>query len=301
MELINEKTGVVLTIIGITLLIASVIIFPYKHIVFDFTETINSEKFGHFGDFVGGLIGSIFSLVGVILFYVALKHQREELSANREILQLEHETLKLQLEEFKNQREELEETRKVFQDQLKNQNIQRFENTFFQLSLKTDSLLVKEEPNLMETSCNELILEIKKQTWEFRFYSHHGSFKKDIVFEEEKKYDTNYLFINDTLLGCGIFFNTKLWKGVSTYFNSRIHIINYVKESKLIDEREKGFYYLTILNSIDSERKLILLYYLIFLKKDLKVFIECIDLEEFETINTYKDIYNKQKVNFLNI
>ncbi|KAB5489405.1 putative phage abortive infection protein [Flagellimonas hadalis] len=68
-------------------------------------EKINEQLTGVIGDFVGGIVGTIWSFAGVILFFLALRLQSRELS--------------LQLEELK-------DTREVFKSQ-------QFENTFFNL------------------------------------------------------------------------------------------------------------------------------------------------------------------------
>ncbi len=64
------------------------------------------------GEFFGGTVGSIWTLAGVILFYLALIYQRRELEL---------------------QREELLETRQILDRQSQTIEIQQFENTFFQL------------------------------------------------------------------------------------------------------------------------------------------------------------------------
>lgn len=68
---------------------------------YDCTKTILNQL----GEALGGTIGSLFTLVSVILFYKTLRTQQEELTA---------------------QKNELTLTRQVFEQQ-------RFENTFFQL------------------------------------------------------------------------------------------------------------------------------------------------------------------------
>ena len=46
-------------------------------------NTIEMDKTGQVGDFVGGVVGSVWSLTGVLLFYAALQLQRKELKDNR--------------------------------------------------------------------------------------------------------------------------------------------------------------------------------------------------------------------------
>ena len=66
---------------------------------------IDKDLTGMVGDFVGGIVGTLWSLTGVILFFLALRLQSKELS--------------LQIKEMR-------ETRNVF-------HIQQFESTFFNL------------------------------------------------------------------------------------------------------------------------------------------------------------------------
>jgi hypothetical protein len=46
------------------------------------------QETGQVGDFIGGVIGTIWSLTGVLLFYVTLQLQRKELAENRKHFQL---------------------------------------------------------------------------------------------------------------------------------------------------------------------------------------------------------------------
>ena len=67
---------------------------------------------GQVGDFIGGVIGSIWALAGVLLYFSALR---------------------LQQQEMKNQREEMATNQKLLDQQL-------FENTFFNLLKTQDSI-----------------------------------------------------------------------------------------------------------------------------------------------------------------
>ncbi|NVJ47271.1 MAG: hypothetical protein HWE07_09090 [Cytophagia bacterium] len=118
---------------GIILFIIGLIFFLWQDFKVDLNNTINSTKFGQFGDFIGGIIGSMWALSGVILFYVALTDQRKDMVTNTKVLKTQVEALNHQRKEFELQRKELEETREIFKQQHKTQVNQRFENTFFQL------------------------------------------------------------------------------------------------------------------------------------------------------------------------
>ncbi|WP_405396845.1 putative phage abortive infection protein [Maribacter sp. Asnod2-G09] len=127
-----EKLSVFAVLTGVLVFIWGLILF-LKESRIDFSTVINPERFAQFGDFIGGVIGSIWALAGVILFYLALKEQRKDFATNRKVLNAQTDALKQQIKEFELQREELHETRKVFILQNETLNFQRFESTFFNL------------------------------------------------------------------------------------------------------------------------------------------------------------------------
>jgi F0F1-type ATP synthase assembly protein I len=122
----SENLSKILLIVGLILLIVAVIIFAWNDFYFFIDGKVKSDKVGQFGDLVGGLIGSIWALAGVVLFYVALTEQRKDFATNRKVLSSQTEALKLQIKEFELQREELSATREIFK-------IQKFETSFFNL------------------------------------------------------------------------------------------------------------------------------------------------------------------------
>ena len=89
----SEKTGKIFAIGGIAFIIMAAIIFILLG-NWNFSQTLDEEKIAQFGDFIGGIIGSLFSLAGVILFYVALKEQRKDININQENLKLQNNALK---------------------------------------------------------------------------------------------------------------------------------------------------------------------------------------------------------------
>lgn len=143
-----EKFANAFIYIGVFLFISGIVIFMLPHQYHD--------KFGAFGEFFGGIIGSFWSLAGVFLFYSALKNQAMEFDAQREQLDLQRDELKLQRNELRLQRYETELQRKEFErqtQQLVAQNetlsVQKFENTFFHLlSLHNDIVSSNEARDL---------------------------------------------------------------------------------------------------------------------------------------------------------
>ncbi|SDD20342.1 Putative phage abortive infection protein [Williamwhitmania taraxaci] len=127
----SEKTSKILIMFGIGLFLIGIVLFFWQNLRFDISQQIDSNKFSQFGDFVGGIIGSLLAFAGVILFYVALTEQREDIRINRDVLKTQVNALEQQIKEFELQREELELTREVFVDQSKTLKLQQFESTFF--------------------------------------------------------------------------------------------------------------------------------------------------------------------------
>lgn len=127
-----ERIANIFIYVGAFLFVSGIVIFLIPHGYHD--------KFGAFGEFFGGIIGSFWSLAGVFLFYSALKNQAKEFQAQKDQLDLQRDELRLQRNELKLQRYETELQRKEFErqtQQLVAQNetlaIQKFENTFFHL------------------------------------------------------------------------------------------------------------------------------------------------------------------------
>jgi hypothetical protein len=124
-----EKT---LTIVAFSSLFSGLIIllgfifFLYQNFIISSEPDIAKvmENTGNVGDFFGGVIGSFWSLTGIFLLYFTLKMQKEELV---------------------NQRTELQNTREVFE-------VQKFENTFFNLLQHQRELRLNLKTTVVSTS-----------------------------------------------------------------------------------------------------------------------------------------------------
>lgn len=119
LKIFSELFSQILAWIGIAIIVISIYLFCHNENLWDLNNQINSNKISQFGDFIGGLVGSIWALAGMILFYIALTKQKESLQVQKDDLAL--------------QKEELRETRKVFIKQEKTLELQQFENSFYNL------------------------------------------------------------------------------------------------------------------------------------------------------------------------
>jgi len=116
-----KKFVIAITIIGIVVLL---------YFTIRFWLTINSapecrdealEAKAHFGDFIGGVIGTIFSLAGVIMLFLTLKKQQEDGVRSSfqnhfyEMLKFHRENVKeVEYRKFENGKENVFQSRKVF-------------------------------------------------------------------------------------------------------------------------------------------------------------------------------------------
>src|SRR5690606_19736242 len=74
------KVFAVLSIVfGLIFFIIAIYKFSTLYDVTDGTG-IDMSGSGQIGDFIGGILGPIWSLTGILLFYIALKYQRDDLN-----------------------------------------------------------------------------------------------------------------------------------------------------------------------------------------------------------------------------
>lgn len=68
----------ILIVSGIIILIVSTLLFAFKTTAIDFSASLRTDIFSHYGSLVGGLVGSLFSLAGVFLLILNLKGQERD-------------------------------------------------------------------------------------------------------------------------------------------------------------------------------------------------------------------------------
>lgn len=253
MKLITEKNSKILIFVGVLLLAFGLIMFLITAQI-NKSWIVDTTKFSEFGDFFGGVVGAIWSLAGVILFYIALQEQRKDIKINQEAL------IK-QIEEFELQRVELGETRAVFKDQSETLKIQRFENTFFQLmnlyneiigNLKFESYEKRE----VFTMSGEILRVNFRNYLDNYVGDGYGGFKLESVFELNHINDVEP-HINSVYKN---FYFERTSQKLSNYFRTVYHIFKFIHQSKLLDEKEKQFY-ASIFRAQLSSDELYLIFY----------------------------------------
>ena len=111
MQKVTTITGWILVFLGVTVLVTGTFMFSSSENLFQWPK---GDKVGQLGDFIGGFVGSLWTLAGVLFFYAALQDQRKATKATQDAvlqqqkaLEKQVEQLILQQEELKLQREEL--------------------------------------------------------------------------------------------------------------------------------------------------------------------------------------------------
>tara|TARA_B100000508_G_scaffold141096_1_gene146793 strand:- start:2759 stop:3871 length:1113 start_codon:yes stop_codon:yes gene_type:complete len=220
------------------------------------SEEIQSDKVGQFGDFVGGVVGSIWALAGVILFYSALTLQRKE---------------------FRLQRRELKETRDVFQKQSDNFKTQQRENTFFNLLENHRNLVnsISFNKEHSRSTPNERLFGYAAlgEIWKRKAYN----------FEAYKRYIKDKEFHNAHAPRSHPIFQLKEFIEYKSLFESIVYILSYIHRHF----EDKEFYYKTVLHNMSLDEKLFFGAYLHFNIEKIKegVKTETIDL----FVKTYRN------------
>ena len=100
---LSENLAITLLIFGIVLILMFLIAFVLSADYLSFGAKVDTVLISQFGDIVGGVIGSLWALAGVILFYLALESQKESYRLSRQSLNKQVEALNAQIEETKEQ------------------------------------------------------------------------------------------------------------------------------------------------------------------------------------------------------
>ena len=267
-KILTENFSKILLLSGIAILFLGIGLFLWQDYSINLSDKIQSDKVAQFGDFVGGLVGSIWSLAGVVLFYVALKEQRNDFAVNRDVFKAQTKALEQQIKEFELQREELHETRKVFILQNETLNFQRFESTFFNL-LELHHKIIKEINSGKYTA-----VEIKPSRSETKDGKLHGypSEWTSIVGQGKEFIKSMSKLYSDTIKSKEVSDYNKFFKqiqdngynGLDLYFRNLHSLFKFIDDAEIssdqsnnIELREKYFH---ILINQMSEFELILIY-----------------------------------------
>lgn len=257
--LLSERFGLAIVFISFGFLFLTIIVF----IIFgnwNFSTVLSEEKIAQFGDFVGGVIGTLLAFAASILYYIALKEQQKDVRINRE-------SLSKQIEEFSNQVEELQLSRKVYEEQQKTMRLQQFETNFysyFEIYLKVKNELINQkEGNYFKKVIQQVSSKSKYKDIStlpmHECYNHVKKMYFDYFISNRKDYDHYFRCLY------------RLLSIVTDAFENDIDRMKYIKiiRSQLTDYELLVLYYNTHSDYANKSRNLIFAYNIL---KHLPVF-----------------------------
>lgn len=247
-KIFSEKLSAVIAITSLICLLVSIYIFII-HGSWQFSPILDEAKVAQFGDFVGGVVGTLLAFVAAILYYVALKEQRKDIAINQKSMNLQNEALAKQIEEFEKQKEELALTRIVYEQQCKTMKeqehtmkIQQFESSFYSflnvyIAIKNELNTNDEEKDFFKTIFFKLCESIDIELIDKSPLNCHK-----IV---EKKYIDLFLHNKGRL---------------SHYFKTIYRLLKIIDSSLCLNNKEKMFY-AKIIRSQLTDYELLIMYY----------------------------------------
>lgn len=202
----------------------------------EWSWTLDEAKIGQFGDFVGGIIGTILAFAASLLYLIALKEQRKDVKTNQK-------ALRKQVQEFQNQVKELEMSRGVYEKQLTMMGIQQFESYFYSyfniyLDVKHQLILGNKRTSL-KGILKQLSTKISKK--QINSKTHYEAYQFAIC-----EYNKILLLYRSEL---------------SHYFRSFYRLLTIVTSSHTLSNEIEKMKYIKIIRSQLSEDELLILYY----------------------------------------
>ncbi|MEZ4723337.1 MAG: putative phage abortive infection protein [Candidatus Kapaibacterium sp.] len=275
---ISEKVAVLFMIIGVLIILLSLGV-----------SFVNNQQYftvelslGEFGEFIGGFVGSLWSLAGILLFYSALVYQREELTEQKDILVKQTDAMISQSKELERQNDTLQK--------------QKQEETFFHL-LRFHIDLVETltfESNDIDIQSGKMQKQQVKGRNTFgefynvfkRFYSKYLEHLSDAGVDEDSLkgvIETSYTS-----------FFAEFRYELGHYFRNIVNLLLFIDRA---NEKDKHFFLSILFSQISVyEMSLIFFHGLTSENKELKIFIEKYALMQ----DLYQDDLIKLNINLYN-
>ena len=242
----SDNTAFITALISIAVLIGSLVAFLCFG-SWSFSWLLDEQIIANFGDFVGGVVGTLLAFTAAILYYVALREQRKDVKSNQRSLSLQQKALEQQIEEFKQQRVELEETRKVYErqttlmaEQSHIMKLQQFESSFY--SMLKVYMDCKNQMNVKTPQCFQKWLEEIENALPVSFTDNDIFTRQGEIMSS---YEDIYIKYRDDL---------------APYFKTVYRILYMIDNTATLDDKEK-MQYVKIFRAQLGENEIKMLYY----------------------------------------
>lgn len=253
---ISERVAIIFMIIGVLIILISM-----SSTLINATAIFKGNvSLGDFGEFIGGFVGSLWSLAGILLFYSALVYQRNELEEQKEILSSQTKAMIAQSKELKNQNLTMQK--------------QKEEETFFHLlrfhiDLVGTLTFENNDFDLDTGAIQKKLIRGRNTFGEFynvfkRFYSKYLEHLSDAGVDEE-----NLKSVIETSYNS---FFTEYRYELGHYFRNIFNLLLFIDRVK---DKDKHFFLSILFSQISvNEMSLIFFHGLTSENKELKLFIE---------------------------
>lgn len=104
-KFISIKSAKIFIIIGIIVSVIITLLFVV-HRTYSYNLPIDNELFGQYGDIIGGVVGTIFTILGNILLFYTINLQQGTIKLQQDSIKLQQDGVKLQQDSIKNQTSE---------------------------------------------------------------------------------------------------------------------------------------------------------------------------------------------------
>lgn len=242
----SDNTALITALVSLVVLLVSLIVFLFFG-SWSYSWVLDEQIVANYGDFVGGVVGTLLAFTAAILYYVALREQRKDVKNNQKSLSIQTQALEQQIEEFKQQREELEETRKVYERQTELMEAQsrimkqqQFESSFYamlKVYLDCKNQMNDKEPDCFQKWLDKIEQGLSSQFAEKTIFERHN--------EIMSSFEELYLKKRDIL---------------SPYFKTVYRILCLIDNTQTLADKEK-MQYVKIFRAQLSECEIKILYY----------------------------------------
>ncbi len=240
-----ESAAMALIWVGVALVVISVLFFLWDAVPSFGGKDVTFQRYGNLGEYIGGIVGSFWSLAGVILFYEALRVQRSE--------------LQLQREELQQQRVEIMEQTEQYIIQNQTLLARKLEGTFFQLISLHNEIIASMALHSSRHPDIPLLEKSAEISGRYSFKHFYQYFKLryaeniDMTGIEASDKQAVLDLISETYRK----FFAKFQEDLGHYFRNLFNLIVFIDTSKLPNKK----FYFNLTRSQLSNYELLLLFY----------------------------------------